>query len=448
MTSIEKLWIGIDWGTHSSKWACVHPLAQGPLAGQIHSSALVRENGFLILPKGQDIPKGDETIEGLKGKIILDPLGQSFWNADRMDTNTSMGEAVTFSFCCLLADVDLALKSADVCIDPHTEVEVGFSLPNWLRDDNNKSRAALHHFHEAASVACCIFRSGLELPIPGVRYTIAVWKEIVSRAATKCLAGVEEMISIDTLTSRSYTLDKIKWGYLVESCAAGLPYLKSSIEEIEEGSPLGLKGLGKLLVIDAGAGSTDVGYMLRTLNTQGKENLFYFPPAATFGVAGNDLTDRLWEHYRQQGREMAREEAEARKLGEGDWRDLEFAKEWRHKICQHVKEYVRGITDKRWLPTEVPLQVVVTGGSAVVYALKDEIRSAVVEGLKGLGIESRTYKETKVITTSLGGWKFDDEAEYARRAVSIGATDPNKPSLKYCSALEKPTKLSKTPYRY
>jgi hypothetical protein len=188
--------------------------------------------------------------------------------------------------------------------------------------------------------------------------------------------------------------------------------------------------------------------MLRTVSTEEKENLFYFPPAATFGVAGNDLTDRLLDHYRQQGRKMTRTEAEARKLTETDWPGLEFATDWRQKICQHVKEYIRGVPDERWLPADVPLQVVVTGGSAVVSGLKAEIAEAVVEGLKGRGVGKSISEKTRIIATALSGWRFADEAEYARRAVSLGAADKDKPSLRYCPSLQKLTKMDQKPYRY
>jgi hypothetical protein len=95
------------------------------------------------------------------------------------------------------------------------------------------------------------------------------------------------------MTETVYEIDNVKWSYLVESCAAGLPYLRDIIQDIEEAAPAGRQGLGKLLIIDVGAGSTDVGYMLRTIGTA--ENLFYFPPAATFEVAGNALTKALRE---------------------------------------------------------------------------------------------------------------------------------------------------------
>jgi hypothetical protein len=202
MKAIDKLWMGIDWGTHSSKWVCLYTQVGHPIAGGIHNSTIVRANDALIFSKGQDIDiaDGDVTIEGLKGKIILDPLGQSFWNADRLDTQTSMGQAVTFSFCCLLGDIAQVLEADGYSIHPETNVEIGFSLPNWLRDEDDASRAALSHFHEAATVACWILRAGSTLPTPGVAYPIQAWKEIVGGAQRSCLPA-DKMITIDTLAA-------------------------------------------------------------------------------------------------------------------------------------------------------------------------------------------------------------------------------------------------------
>lgn len=69
-----KLWFGVDWGTHSSKWVCYSD--QGDtIFGQIHSSTLVRAGDSLIFSQGEEIPRGDERIDSLKGIIIKDPLG-------------------------------------------------------------------------------------------------------------------------------------------------------------------------------------------------------------------------------------------------------------------------------------------------------------------------------------------------------------------------------------
>jgi hypothetical protein len=437
-----RLWIGIDWGTHSSKWVCHRDNSENPAAGEIHNSTLVRINEQLLFPRGQDIPEGDERIESLKGIIIKDPFGP-FWDADRMDSHSSLGEAVSFSFCCLLTDVSRFLKEGHgIDTEAVAAKEIGFSLPNWLRGNDKKSKTALLHFHQAVNISCWAFDSikHIDLPCPGMPFPIERWKRIVSDGRRACRCETED-ISVDTLTQDSYGVDKLRWSYLVESCAAGLPYLRSIITTIEKEAPAGLAGLGKLLVVDVGAGSTDIGYMLRTISREGRENLFYFPPAATFEIAGNDLTERLRSYYEQRGEPITLSEAEARKLGEVDWYKFEFASDWRLRIRRRTKEYVSVITDARWLPAEVPLQIVVTGGSGLVKGLKDEIKAGVMEGLEARGIHHQTIDKTRLIDERLSGWRFEAEAEYARRAVSIGAADLDKPALKYCARLDKPFRV-------
>lgn len=278
------------------------------------------------------------------------------------------------------------------------------------------------------------------MPIPGKPFSIQEWKQLV-KDGRDSLGVDDKNISMEQLTQNIHNLDTLKWRYLVESCAAGLPYLRNIITSVENESPPGLKGLGKLLVIDVGAGSTDVGYMLRTINLENKENLFYFPPAATFVIAGNELTERLREYYEQQGIRRAWAEAETAKLRETGWHALEFARDWRQQIRRHVKEYIRGIPDKRWLPLSVPLQVIVTGGSGVVPSLKDEIKVGVCEGLGECGVSQGVIQRTKLIGERLLYVDFPTEAEYARRAVSIGAADTDKPALKYLPKLGPPTQV-------
>jgi len=369
-------------------------------------------------------------------------LGQSFWDANRDDTHSSLGEAVSFSFCCLLGDIVQQLStSKGVNLTQGTLIDIGFSLPNWLRDIDKKSKAALIHFQQAANIACWAFRQTYEsnLPLPGKPYPIKDWKIIVKQARKDCKLDDTPLL-VQKLTQTAFILDNLKLRYLVESCAAGLPYLRSITTHIERESPPGLFGLGKLLVVDVGAGSTDVGYMLRTIGKE-KEHLLFLTPAVTCGIAGDDLTDRLWEYYQQNGRRITREEAEIRKLSETTWHKLEFANDWRQHIRRHVRDYVRGIPDERWLPYDVPLQVVVTGGSGVVVGLREDIKQGVRDGLNDRHVDWRVVEKTILISERLSGWNFANQAEYGRRAVSIGAADINKPALKHYSKLDKPTRV-------
>lgn len=448
---MDKIWLGVDWGTHSSKWVCCINKTDTTVAGEIRSSTLVRVADSLIFSPSGNIPEPDERIIALKKIIIQDPRGQSFWKADREDTHSSLGEAVSFSFCALLCDIIHEVsekRKVDFWTD--LDIEVGFSLPNWIREESEeqdkKSAAALKHFHQAVSVSLWIFKEkrGRNLPVPGTPFSIETWKQLVNEALK-----AECYNENDTPNQSSfYNYDKLKWRYLMESCAAGLPYLRSIQISVDEEAPPRLVGLGKLLVIDVGAGSTDVGYMLRTIGRNNNENLHYLPPAATFEIAGNDLTDKLWEYYKSQGIRITWGEAENRKVSESVWHNLEFANNWRQQIARHVRDYVKGIPDERWLPAEVPLQVIVTGGSGVVDNLKDEIKIAVVEGLKARNISRVTVEKTKLINERLANWSFQDEAEYAKRAVSIGAADTDKPALIFLSKTDPPTKITTGIIRY
>src|SRR5205823_653158 len=91
----------------------------------------------------------------------------------------------------------------------------------------------------------------------------------------------------------------------------------------------------KILVIDIGAGSTDAGYMLRTIRVDPKTNepsqpiLIWLPAAAALEMAGTWLTDRIHEDWRQQGRRATREEAEDYKTsGTTDWYSKPYVRKW------------------------------------------------------------------------------------------------------------------------
>src|SRR5256885_90119 len=93
--------LGIDWGTHSSKWAC-YEARRGAYVSEfpLYSSDLMSKDEFLTF--GTTLLNDDDGARALKGLLINDPLGVSFWESQRHDANTSLGEAVSFSLCCLL----------------------------------------------------------------------------------------------------------------------------------------------------------------------------------------------------------------------------------------------------------------------------------------------------------------------------------------------------------
>jgi hypothetical protein len=134
-------------------------------------------------------------------------------------------------------------------------------------------------------------------------------------------------------------------------------------------------------------------------------------------------------------------EAEARKLQQTKWTELGFVDLWRARIAQAVGEYVSGIPDDRWLPQPVGLNVVVTGGSGLVPGLKDQIKAAVISALDRRGCGHRTSGKVAVPGEHLPNLPFSAEAEYARRAVCLGASDADRPGCTYMAKMEAPPKI-------
>lgn len=429
--------LGIDWGTHSSKWACYLPARKAYLRNlPLYSSDLTCKDGTLMF--GVESASDDAGGRGLKGVLINDPLGGSFWGAQRLDTETSLGEAVSFSLCCLIAN---ALTQINEQVGAEQAIDIGFSFPNWLVDKGRKVEAAAKNFREAAAVAVHIAATVNEsdLPRPEVPFPISTWRSLVA-AAIDHGASKTEAFSIETIMQVSFAAQggRLRWGFITESGAAGLPYLRAT--EIEEVP--GAHGLAKLLVIDVGAGSTDIGYMLRVEHREtGKEKLYYFTPASSFPVAGNELTRELMNHYRAMNQPVTQTEAEARKLQPTGWHQLAFVDTWRTRIAQHVNEYVRGVPDERWLPLPVPLNIVLTGGSGLVPNLKEAVKAAVIDALKSRSVENKTLDKISTSGQHLPNLSFRTEAEYARRAVCLGAGDSDRPGCTYIPQMDPPAKM-------
>jgi hypothetical protein len=423
--------LGIDWGTHSSKSAW-------------YRSNLNRYDPHLpIFPS--DLRKIDETIifaaerethaqdliRSIKGVLIMDPLGTPFWsNESRGDTGTSLGEAVAFSLTALLNDA-ISSSSSD------EDFEIGFSFPNWLAADDRKAQAAAQNFREAVAVAAEVVAqySFDELPQPTKPFSISRWREIVSTSRPRIDAGrqfdLQTIMSVRNVTSNG----RLRWGFISESGAAGLPYLRAmEIEDVP-----GAHGLAKLLVVDVGAGSTDIGYMLRVQHREtNKANLYYFAPASSLPVAGNVLTRELLNFLRAKNQRITEIEAELRKMQETGWHELAFVQNWISQIAQHVREYVEGIPDERWLPLPVTLNVVVTGGSGLVPGLKKAVTDAVRQGLQSRIKEKKVLEKIQTPGEHLPKLSFGTEPEYARRAVCLGASDADRPSCKFMSNMEAP----------
>ncbi len=444
MIIAKKIFLGIDWGTHSSKWAAdIIPDKGNNITGSnlIRSDLLFSDEHITINPSDDYCPDHERT-HSLKRRIILDPHGP-FWEYDRNDIGMPLGMGVLFSICSLLGDFLAFIKNKKMSLDESSKIEIGFSFPNWLRDKDIESKVAVNHYHQAIILACYLFHMNSDsFPVPSKPYKVFIWKDIIEKSIKKFSFPEDNRIKISDMTIISYNLSeycnddiqcRFNWRYLVESCAAGLPYLRN----IKLQSPPGIDGLGKLLVIDIGAGSTDIGYMLRTLNLKGGENLFYFTPAQTLRIAGNELTEKIRGYHHEAGRNITFSEAEAFKITKTDeWIDKPFVSNWRNDISEPVKQYLEVVPDNRWLTVDVPLNVIMTGGSGFVPGLADEIKLKVSEGLRLRGVNYKIAENINLFDILVPGWQFEIKEDYARMAVAIGSSDIDKPSLKYLPKMD------------
>lgn len=149
------------------------------------------------------------------------------------------------------------------------------------------------------------------------------------------LAGTEDFA---TLLKASFDVSpRMTFRFVAESSAAGLTGLRDIEAEME-----GRRFLRKLLVIDIGAGSTDIGYVLRTI-PQGpasvNEALIQLPPANTCRVAGEELSRAIVEINRVRGKRISGDEAERLKItgDQADWVNHTSVNAWRETIAEHVR---------------------------------------------------------------------------------------------------------------
>src|SRR5207249_2472860 len=96
---------------------------------------------------------------------------------------------------------------------------------------------------------------------------------------------------------------------------------------------------------------------------------------------------------------------------------------------------VAGIPDKRWLPYEPGLLVLVTGGSGVVAGLPQAVTNAATDGLRELGITTSLVNATQPMTLALQGPAARDAN---RLAVSLVAASEELPKLSYFEELDPP----------
>jgi hypothetical protein len=418
--------IGVDWGTHSSKWNWTTGDGDYFDRGEakiLRSDVCVDSSDQIYL--STDPPREDSVFEsGIKGTLIRDPNG-AFWEG-RRQIKLTLGELVCFSLWTLLSDAYENLRKT--AANEPEEIDIRFSLPNWVGLPG--AAVARAKYEQAAWVACYMFGQDREGWLRSPKPSRASWRAAVGRALDELnLSDDSERSNKDfreAIQARIKVDDRISFRFVAESSAAGL----TGLSEFEGANR---PHLTKILVVDVGAGSTDIGYVLRTV-PGGDKKLVQLPPANTCEVAGEALTRCLLEICRIQGEKITFREAESRKLVEKDqdWLNHPSVIEWKRGIAEHVRTYVADIADERWLPEKPPLQVLVTGGSGIVAGLQDAVLLAVKKGLEQRNIHPNLINGTNLMTLDTKGrWTINVN----RLAVALGAASEELPELSYQPSL-------------
>jgi len=442
--SHTKALIGIDWGTHSSKWTWSllesdPQVNSGQFFRVLHSDVRLDNNQQIFL--STEAPPSGSTFEfSLKGTLIRDPYG-SFWEGRRKHSKLSLGELVSFSLWFLLGEAYESL-CVTTGIEPDI-VEIRFSLPNWVGSDN--AAAARSSYEQAARVACQIFvkeRRGWSRESTPRREewhsTVgAILDELRISDDTEVTTATKDFAAL--LQHTFMVAPGVTFRFVAESSAAGLTGLRDIEAELE-----GHKYLRKILVVDVGAGSTDIGYVLRTIPQGADEALIQLPPANTCSFAGEELSRSIVEIYRSRGERITHAEAELIKIvGEDkEWLTHPAVDQWRSRIADHVLSYVSDLPDQRWLPVEPGLQVLITGGSGVVIGLGEKILEAAKKGLEHCSAPRKVIDATSLMKLSLEGPAANDAN---RLAVALGAASNDFPRLNYYPNLGPP--MPHTPVR-
>ncbi len=302
--------IGIDWGTHSSKW-CYQDANKRAIVGQIWDSAVWREGDHLTMYAMNRRHRGDRGETALKRKLIQDP-DQAFWEGPRPKLGATLGEATVFSLLSLLCDAHNTLKRMGVSDEELNSLLFRFSHPNWITPDKV---TALSYYRDAAIVAlsACRDAPGCSIEEDAFHTSVTDIRDIVESHHGKT-AGLMPLPPSYNHTEYHAclrgTIKEIAWELVFESCAAGFPYLVEAEPELFDPDTFEVsqhQWVRKILVVDIGAGSTDAGYMLRTIKLDQRTRkpvsplLIWLPAHDALEKAGNWLTDRIKEDRIKQG---------------------------------------------------------------------------------------------------------------------------------------------------
>lgn len=443
---IEELTVGLDWGTHSSKWWYTTSrrgaFRQPRTLPRVIDSTVYRKGESLMVHRERTPVKADIQDIRLKRMLLADPMGADYWGAVRQGIGISLGEAATLVIACLLSDMYANLVADGNELTESTKVNLRYSLPNWTEADAEHNVARQRMFETAVVVSSLLNQRGWNaLPEIGKPIAIRDWRALIrevqadSRTATflgQFPKTFAEMVQAE------HEIGVLRWRLAAESSAAGFLPLTRLLEDVPSNSKAHLHWV-KLLVVDVGAGSTDSGYFISSRRIADQHLVFnYLPPALTLDYAGEQLTEMLRDHIRRTRRRgITKAEAETLKVSAPDeWIDEPFVGEWRTKIAKSVGEYILTVPDELRLPDDrLPsLKIVLTGGSGVVKGLDTLIRSTVSDALVQRGIQTAYANRTELVTLQS---PIADRVDAARRAVSTGSAESDFAKLAYIPNFEK-----------
>src|SRR5258707_15533307 len=134
-SSIRRLWVGIDWGVHSSKWWYSAKIAGGKHVEpqklpSVVDSTIYRLGDNLLIGRERARIEKDIADARLKRLLLKDPQGASYWDATREGIGISLGDAATLTIACMLGELFTYLADKDLTLSASTEINLRFSLPN------------------------------------------------------------------------------------------------------------------------------------------------------------------------------------------------------------------------------------------------------------------------------------------------------------------------------
>ena len=212
--SLSRLWIGVDWGTHSSKWWFTAQDSRGQIsdvgrANPVVDSTLHRVGSSLMLAYEGTRLQSDCSVARLKRHLIENPLGPDYWEAAWRGTGLSLGDAATLCLATLLGDVATRLEEQKLGVDAETRVSVRFSLPNWISNDLGEQVARQNMFQTTAVVMALLASDGWAgLPRVGNRVRAEDWQRKMKQRAKELQFMRDHDIPIPDVRLTTLTVDK------------------------------------------------------------------------------------------------------------------------------------------------------------------------------------------------------------------------------------------------